>query len=74
MNNATKLNAVQLHLLELFSGEMTDKELADIKAMLKNYYAQRVDEDMDKLWEQKEWSDTIIEQWGQEHMRTSYKN
>ena len=72
MKKATKLNAVQLYLLELFSGEMTDRELSDIKAILKKYYAQRVDNDMDKLWEERGWSDET-ERWGKEHMRTPYK-
>lgn len=61
MKSATKLNAVQLHLLELFSGEMTDKELADVKGLLKDYYAKRVDEDMDMLWEQRGWNDKTVE-------------
>ncbi len=73
MDSATKLNAVQLHLLELFSGEMSDKELSDIKSILKDYYAKRVDEDMDKLWEEKGWSNETVERWGKEHMRTPYK-
>ena len=73
MTNATKLNAVQLHLLELFSGDMADQELSDIKAILKSYYAKRVDEDMDALWDQKEWNEETVEQWGKEHMRTPYK-
>ena len=73
MRSATKLNAVQLHLLELFSGEMTNKELSDIKNLLKNYYAERVDEGMDELWEERSWSDETMEQWGKEHMRTPYK-
>ena len=47
MRESTKLNAVQLHLLELFSGEMTDQQLSDIKGLLKSYYAKRVDEGMD---------------------------
>ena len=72
MKSATKLNTVQLHLLELFSGEMTDQELSDIKALLKNYYAKRVDESMDTLWEQKGWDEKTIEDWGKEHMRTPY--
>lgn len=52
---------------------MTDKELLDIKALLKSYYAKRVDEGMDKLWEQQGWDDETTEQWGKEHMRTPYK-
>ncbi|MGB3850659.1 MAG: hypothetical protein WA958_11875 [Tunicatimonas sp.] len=62
MTGVTKLNAVQLHLLELFSGDMSDQELSDIKKILKDYYAKRVDDDMDALWEEKGWSEGTIDQ------------
>ncbi len=62
MAGVTKLNAVQLHLLELFSGDMSDQELSDIKKILKNYCAKRVDDDMDALWEEKGWSEGTIDQ------------
>ena len=63
MRESTKLNAVQLHLLELFSGEMTDQQLSDIKGLLKSYYAKRVDEGMGQLWEEKGWGAKTVEQW-----------
>ena len=40
---ATKLNPVQLHLMELFSRPMTEQELLDIKELLSRYYAQNAD-------------------------------
>ncbi len=43
---------------------MADQELSDIKAILKSYYAKRVDEDMDALWDQREWNKETVEQWG----------
>ena len=67
------LNVVQLHLLELFSGDMTNQELSDIIGLLKSYYAKRVDKGMDQRWEEKGWDEKTIEQWGKEHMRTPYK-
>lgn len=50
---ATKLNPVQLHLMELFSRPMTEQELLDIKELLLQYYAQKADEELDKIWEKK---------------------
>lgn len=39
--------------LNLFSKEMTGKELLEIKALLVKYYQQRVDEELDAVWEKK---------------------
>jgi hypothetical protein len=50
---ATKLNQVQLHLMELFSHPMSEQELLDIKELLVRYYAQKADEEIDKAWEKK---------------------
>lgn len=55
-NNPTKLNPVQLYLLELFSKEMTDKELLEIKELLVKYYQQKVDEELDAVWEKKNYT------------------
>ena len=51
--SATKLNQVQLHLMELFSHPMTEQELLDIKELLVRYYAQKADAELDKVWEKK---------------------
>ncbi|GEM_PF-776730 len=49
----TRLNAVQMHLLELFSREMGDHELVEIKELLLHYYAQKTEDEMARIWEQK---------------------
>ncbi len=49
---ATKLNPVQLHFIELFSRPMNEQELQDIKELLLRYYAEKADEELDKVWEE----------------------
>ena len=46
----TKLNPVQMHLLELFSRTMTERELVEIKELLAHYYARKADEMLDEIW------------------------
>lgn len=53
---SAKLNPVQLHLLELFSKDMTEQELLDIKALLVQYYSRKVDEELDLIWEKRNYS------------------
>lgn len=49
----TKLNPVQMHLLELFSRTMTEHELLEIKELLAHYYARKADEVLDEIWEKR---------------------
>lgn len=49
---ATKLNPVQLHLLQLFAHNLGQNELADIKALLANYFVSRADAEMMRLQQQ----------------------
>ena len=46
------LNPTQLHLLKMFSYARTDSALSDIKDALTKYFADKVDEEMDKLWDE----------------------
>lgn len=50
---ATKLNQVQLHLMELFSHPMSEQELLDIKELLVRYYSQKAEVELDKVWQEK---------------------
>lgn len=46
-----KLTPAQLHLLRLFSQPMSDDELTALQQTLVDFYAQRIDNEVDKLWE-----------------------
>ena len=45
-------NPVQLHLLKMFSYAKDERALEEIRKSLTAYFAQRVGEDMDKLWDE----------------------
>lgn len=70
---STKLNAVQLHLLKMFARPMSEQDLLEIKALLSNYYAKKVDDESDKLWEEKGLSQQSIDDLLNAHLRTPYK-
>lgn len=69
----TVFNSAQMRLLQMMSYIKTDEELAELQNVISNYYAKRVDEEMDKLWNQGIINEATIEQWGKEHLRTPYK-
>ncbi len=64
---------LQLELLKLYAHNVSDSELQDIKKMLAEYFARKVDEEMDQLWEDKGWDNNTVEGWKEEHMRVSTK-
>ena len=48
----TVFNPAQLYLLGLFSHIKSDEELNDIKQLVSDYYAKRLDRHLDKLWKE----------------------
>ena len=69
---ATVLNPTQLHLLKMFSYAKSEEALLEIKKALSVYFAQKVEEDMDALWDEGLWSQEKNEAVLEEHLRTPY--
>ena len=55
-NIPTKMNPVQLHLLELFSRKMGELELLEIKELLVQYYKAKVELEVEEFWNKKGFS------------------
>lgn len=70
----TVFNAAQLQILNLMSYVESDETLDEIKDMLSNYFAQKAEKEIDKLWDSGKINGTIIEEWKNEHMRTPYNS
>ena len=71
-NNHVALNPTQLHLLKMFSFAKNEESLEEIKLALTAYFAKRVEDDMDALWESGEWNQEKNEAILKEHLRTPY--
>lgn len=69
----TVFNNAQLHLLHMMSYIKTSEELDDLKNVISDYFAQKVDVELDNLCEQGAITANTIEDWGKEHLRTPYK-
>jgi hypothetical protein len=68
----TKLTPLQLELLRIFSRNPSEQELLDIKNLIARYYAEKASDEMDRIWEQRGYTNETMEQWAKEHMRTPY--
>ena len=63
---------MQLQLLKMFSYVRTDEQMKEIKAALCDYFFKKVEEGMDTLCEQGEWSSEKEEAILKEHLHTPY--
>ncbi len=69
---AQKLTNLQLELIKLFSHNVTDSQLIEIKQLHGNYFAEKATEEMDKLWDENNWTEETMKEWTNEHLRTPY--
>ncbi len=66
------LSNLQLELLKVFARPLSEQQILEIRQLLADYFAQKVDEDVDQLFEQNHWDATKAEEWLGEHLRTPY--
>jgi hypothetical protein len=64
-----KLTNLQRQLLNLFSMELSEEDLREIKQLLAMHFAQKSSEGMDRLWEQNNWNQETMNTWLSEHFR-----
>ena len=66
----TRLSNLQNELLKLYAYNVSDDQLREIRKMLADYFARKIDAEMDELWEANNWDEQTIESWKSEHMRS----
>ena len=69
MSAAKRLTNLQLELLKLFSYELPDNQIIEIRSLLSNYFANKASDEMDRLWDEKKWTDKTMDDWTNEHLR-----
>ncbi len=71
---AQKLTNLQIELIRLFSYQISDNQIIEIRELLAKYFAEAATREMDKLWEENQWNNDTMEIWSNEHLRTPYKD
>jgi len=66
----TRLSNLQIELLKLYPYSVSEKELGDIRKILADYFAQKIDGEMNALWDKNDWNEKTIESWKSEHLRS----
>ena len=68
------LSILQLELLEMFSRhQVSTEDVIAIKKMLSDFFAQKAMDEADQLWEQRQYTQTTMDNWLNTHQRTPYK-
>lgn len=73
MEQRTMLNEAQLSILRLLGRMKTLEQVNELRQVISNYYAQKATEEMDRLWDEGQWSEQENEAVLKEHLRTPYK-
>ena len=69
----TVFNPAQMRILHMMSLIKTPQELENLEKVIVRYFAQKADAELDELCENGTITPDTIEEWGNEHLRTSYK-
>lgn len=66
------LNKAQMDFLRLLAHFTKEEEVKELNDLVCEYYARKVDEGMDRLWDEGKWTEERIEETLKEHLRTPY--
>ena len=67
------MQMAQLDVLNLLNGIHTENDYVDFRNMLARYFAAKAQKQIDALWDKGVINEQIIEDWGNERMRTPYR-
>lgn len=65
-----KMTNMQLELLKIFKYNLEESQLIEIKELLSKYFLEKIDNEMNQIWESKEWSDLTMANLSNQHTRT----
>lgn len=68
------LSNLQIEILKTFSQPLPESQILEIRQLLADYFAKKVDENVDNLFEENGWDASKVEEWLGEHLRTPYKH
>lgn len=68
-----KFTPAQQDILNIVSCLQSEQDLYDLKKVLIQFLNERMQREMDKLWDSGDWSNEKLEKIKAEHLRTVYK-
>lgn len=68
-----QLSPAQLTLLESFANIESQSEADELSRVIRDYYARKLDEELDKLWDDGTLDQQKLDELRSQHLRTPYK-
>jgi hypothetical protein len=62
-----RMTNLQFEIVKMFNYELNNNELVEIKNLLANYFQNKIDRNMDKLWADNGWTNDTMRQILNEH-------
>ena len=72
-NVESPLNKTQLEILNMFSRELTEEELIEVKRIFVKYLSKKARSLADQVWEEKGWTQADMDRMSKQHLRSSSK-
>lgn len=63
----------QLELMNALNVINSEDELNEFRDLVAHFFAQKAQKAIDAMWDEGKINDDTINQWGAEHMRTTYR-
>jgi hypothetical protein len=57
------LTNLQLELIKMFSLDLSEDQLVEVRQLLTNYFANKASDEMDKLWDENGWTNDTMDKW-----------
>ena len=73
MELQTPLNKGQLEILKLFSRDIDDEDLLEIKRMITKYLSEKANKLANQIWDEKGWTNDEMDKLSVTHMRSITK-
>jgi hypothetical protein len=70
---ATMLNPAQIMILESFASAKSQEEVDELMEMLRNYYAMKLDKELERLWDEGILDQEKLDELKEQHLRTPYR-
>ena len=68
------MNEAQMMILESFAGATDEQELYDLMDVIRDFYARRLEAEMNRLWDNGTLNQEALDKLKDEHLRTPYIN
>lgn len=67
-----QLSPAQLTLLESFANMKSQEEADELSRVIRDYYARKLDEELERLWDDGTLDQQKLDELGRQHLRTLY--